>query len=178
MTTSTTDRDLSSQAVDSAIDSGKAVSDKIKTEAEELGSKAQGLAAQAASEHAEAARVQVSRQGDAVQDAVNDVAATVGEYSDTLGQYAGEFADQVSRLNDRIKSSSVDDLAGDVRRLARDNPAMFMLGAVSIGVIASRFFRASDRSVPTDKRHYGRDDTHGGIYPSQRSDSNLGARYE
>lgn len=175
MTASTTDSGSSDHAVQSAIDSGKSVSEKIQADAQELGSKAHDLASERASEKAEAALDQVSRHGDSVKEAVDDVAATISEHSDTLGRYAGEFADQVSRLNDRIKDSSVDELASDVRRLARDNPAMFMLGAVSIGVIASRFFRASDRTSASGTNSYGSDDIHGGIYPSQRPDSHTGS---
>ena len=115
----------------------------VKDEAMKLGSSARQAGESLAREKAEDARGQIAARSDSVESAVNDMASTLGEHSDTLGQYATEFADTVSTFNSRLKTSSLDELASDARRVARDNPAMFMLGAVTIGAIAARFFQAS-----------------------------------
>ena len=122
----------------------------IKDEAMRLGSSAREAGESIAREKAEDARQQFAARSDSVENAVDDIASTLGEHSDTLGQYASEFAGTVSTFNDRLKTSSLDELASDARRLARDNPAIFMLGAVTIGAIAARFFQAS--STPTIHR--------------------------
>ena len=115
----------------------------VKDEAMKLGTSARQAGESIARDKAEDAREQIATRSDSVENAVNDMASTLGEHSDTLGQYASEFADTVSTFNNRLKSSSLDELASDARRVARDNPAMFMLGAVTIGAIAARFFQAS-----------------------------------
>ena len=122
----------------------------IKNEAMRLGSSAREAGESIAREKAEDARQQIAARSDSVENAVDDIASTLGQHSDTLGQYASEFAGTVSTFNDRLKTSSLDELASDARRLARDNPAIFMLGAVTIGAIAARFFQAS--STPTIHR--------------------------
>ena len=114
----------------------------LKDEASKLVSTTQDAAESLTKNKAEDARAEVTARTDTVEAAVNDVAATLGEHSDTLGQYANEFAEKMSSLNDQIKNRSLDELASDARTLARDNPAMFMLGAVTIGAVAARFFQA------------------------------------
>ena len=117
--------------------------ESVKEEAMKLGSSARQAGESVARERAEYAREQIVATTDSVESAVDNIASTLGEHSDTLGQYASEFAGTISTFNDRLKTSSLDELASDARRVARDNPAMFMLGAVTIGAIAARFFQAS-----------------------------------
>jgi len=72
------------------------------------------------------------------------VASTLTEHNETLGHYATELAEWLQSFNEQIKTKSLDELASDAKRLAKDNPALFILGAVTIGAIGARFFRASD----------------------------------
>ena len=131
----TSAKDIKAKSVDTA--------ESVKDEALKLGNSARQAGESIAREKAEDAREQIAAQSDSVERAVGDIASTLGEHNDTLGQHASEFADKLSTFNDRLKTSSLDELASDARRVARDNPAMFMLGAVTIGAIAARFFQAS-----------------------------------
>ena len=115
----------------------------VKDEAMKLGASAKQAGESMARDKAEDVRGHLATRSDSVESAVSDMASTVNEHSATLGEYANEFADSIATFNDRLKTSSLDQLAGDARRVARDNPAMFMLGAVAIGAIAARFFQAS-----------------------------------
>ena len=124
-------------------DASLETAESVKNEATKLGNSALASGEAIAREQAEKARDQVAARSDSVETAAHEIASTLGEHSDTLGQYASEFAGTLSSLNDRLKTSSIDDLASDARRIARENPAMFMLGAVTIGAIAARFFQAS-----------------------------------
>lgn len=72
------------------------------------------------------------------------MASTLTEHNETLGHYATELAEWLQSFNEQIKTKSLDELASDAKRLAKDNPALFILGAVTIGAIGARFFRASD----------------------------------
>lgn len=84
---------------------------------------------------------------------VGDFAEAVGSAADRLGElhheglaeYANRLSSQLSDVSDRLRSKSIDELADDVRRLAERNPALFLLGAVAVGVGLSRFAKASAR---------------------------------
>jgi len=108
-----------------------------------LASTAQSATENLARDKVEDARGEIAARTNSVEHAVDDIASTLGEHSDTLGNYASEFSDSLSSFNDKLKNRSLDELASDARTLAKDNPAMFMLGAVTIGAIAARFFQAS-----------------------------------
>ena len=137
--------------------------ESVKNEAVKLGSSARQAGENIAREKAEDARGHIASRTDSVETAVNDVASALGEHSDTLGYYASEVADTMSSFNNRLKTSSLDELASDARRVARDNPAMFMLGAVAIGAIASRFFQASASRGQAGRTNLPRTDSRG--YP-------------
>ena len=120
-----------------------AAAESVKDEAVKIGASARQTGESLVRDKAENAREEITAKSNSVENAVDDIASTLGEHSDTLGQYASEFAGTLSTFNDRLKTSSLDELASDARRVARENPAMFMLGAVTIGAIAARFFQAS-----------------------------------
>jgi len=132
----------------------------LKSEASKLAGTAQSATETLARDKAEEARGEVTARTNSVEHAVDDIASTLGEHSDTLGQYASEFSDSLSSFNDKLKNRSLDELASDARTLAKDNPAMFMLGAVTIGAIAARFFQASaPPSSSSSSTHYRTDAT-------------------
>lgn len=82
---------------------------------------------------------------DAVQSAIGDAAQRLDEEGHPFASYASELSGQLSSLSDRIEHSSLDELVSDGRRVARENPGLFMLGAVAVGFAASRFLKASDQ---------------------------------
>jgi len=133
----------SSQGV---MDDAEGAARTIKQESVKMKDAAKDAAGSTARESAEKVRSDASQKAGNLEHALDDVASTIGEHSDTLGHYAEEFSSKVANLNDHIKHRSVDDLATEVRTLAKDNPAMFMLGAVAVGAIAARFFQATRQS--------------------------------
>lgn len=94
---------------------------------------------------------------------VDDVAEAVGTAASELSQlehenladYANRLSSSLSDLSGKLRDKSVDELAGDVRRLAARNPALFLLGSVAVGLGLSRFAKAS-RETP--QSHDGRGD--------------------
>jgi hypothetical protein len=60
-----------------------------------------------------------------------------------LAAYAHDLSDSMARFGQRLRERNVEDLARDARRLARENPAAFLLGSVAVGFGLSRFFKAS-----------------------------------
>lgn len=65
---------------------------------------------------------------------------------DTLAQTTTSIASGISDYADRLEKRTAEDLVQDVVRLARQNPTLFVLGSVGIGIALSRFFKASARS--------------------------------
>ena len=62
-------------------------------------------------------------------------------------QFAGRLittaAERLESVSRAIDGRSLDDLKDDVERLARRNPAVFLGGAMAIGLIAARFLKSS-----------------------------------
>jgi len=155
-----TNETSSTQSASKSIEAESAeTAQTLRNEASKLASTTQDAAESLAREKAEDTRAEITARTDTVEAAVNDVAATLGEHSDTLGQYANEFAEKMSSFNDQIKNRSLDELASDARTLARDNPAMFMLGAVTIGAVAARFFQSG--SPGSSSSQFARTDRYG-----------------
>lgn len=64
---------------------------------------------------------------------------------DTLGvsHYVADMAGRMSSLADNLRGKSVDELLQQTGQLARDNPALFVIGSIAIGFGLSRFLKAS-----------------------------------
>lgn len=85
----------------------------------------------------------VGRTADALQRTADSLAE---EGQDGLAQAMSVLARNLSELADGIEHRSLDDLSREARRLARENPALFIAGGVAIGVALTRFFKASATS--------------------------------
>lgn len=70
-----------------------------------------------------------------------------------LSHYVSDMAQSMVKLADNLRGKSVDQLVGEVNRLARDNPALFITGSIALGFGLTRFARASARH--SDDDHYG-----------------------
>lgn len=99
-------------------------------------------AAQRAKSEAEARKAGAAGQVDQVASAVEHAA---GELDPTLSRYASDLASSMHGLAGRLRDRSVDQLAEDVRQLARQNPTLFVLGSIGVGLALSRFLKASPR---------------------------------
>ena len=91
----------------------------------------------------------------AAADAVEEAARSVREkhpdgMAASLSDYAIDAAHRVSEFAESLRGRSVDELAGDVRSMARNNPAVFLAGSVAVGFALARFLRASGAVRPSD----------------------------
>jgi len=64
-----------------------------------------------------------------------------------MAQTTTTIATGLSRYAERLERRTAEDVIQDLTRLARQNPTIFVLGSVAIGVALSRFFKASSRST-------------------------------
>lgn len=75
---------------------------------------------------------------------------------DDVGQvsrYVSELADSMTRFSASLRDKSGDEILGDVARLARENPALFVTGSVAIGFALTRFARASHAQPGSTAQH-------------------------
>jgi uncharacterized phage infection (PIP) family protein YhgE len=140
-------------------------SDKLKADAEKLKSKAADIAEEAKAHGKDqlttgkqTAAAKVERLADVLEQTTEGLQK--GEQQ-TLASYANELASGVRNLATNLRERSVDDLITDAQTLARRNPTLFFLGSVAVGVVLSRFLKASaDQSRrPSNVASYNTDAT-------------------
>ncbi len=78
-----------------------------------------------------------------------------------LGQYAERAADTVEQFSQQLREKSIDELFSDTERFARREPEIFLGGAVLLGLLASRFLKASARRTQVRDQGYSQNDYRG-----------------
>lgn len=97
-----------------------------------------------AHEQAEAGQQRLAEEADALSDAIDAAAQNLDDQDrEGLARYARQLSMQMADAAGQLEARSVDELASDAKRLARHNPALFMLGSIAVGFGLSRFFKAS-----------------------------------
>ena len=134
------------RAAGSAAEEARALGDTARDEAAKLAETAKDVGRGQAEKQFDRTKGVVEDQIGTVEAALDGAADRLERENSPLASYAHDLSSRLSGLSSRIESASVDDLARDGRRLARDNPALFMLGAVAVGFLASRFLKASDQA--------------------------------
>ncbi|MEX1198545.1 MAG: hypothetical protein WEB57_11885 [Pseudohongiellaceae bacterium] len=123
---------------------GNADNGSPKQKVEEDARNARREAGAEAREKAEAGQHRVADEADAVSDAIDAAASSLDDHDrEGLARYAREMSSNLANAAGQIEDRTVDELANDAKRLARNNPAMFMLGSIAVGFGLSRFFKAS-----------------------------------
>lgn len=93
---------------------------------------------------AEAGQQHLADGADALSDAIDAAASNLDDHDrEGLARYARELSSNLASAAGQLEGRSVDELATDAKRLARNNPALFMLGSIAVGFGLSRFFKAS-----------------------------------
>ncbi len=121
--------------------------DEVKEEISQVSSASADAARDVAESRFEQGREATTEQLDTASEAMDEVAQKLEEKDSPFASYAAELSDQLSSFSNKLSTSSIDDLVGGARTLARDNPAAFMLGSMAIGLAASRFFKATGEQV-------------------------------
>ena len=110
-------------------------------------------------ERLERGKAGAADQVDHVANALRNAGDELGGQS-TLGNYANQFAGSIGRLGQRLRDSSVEELAGDLQATARRNPTMFLMGGVALGFVLARLVKASstpDESNSDDQYDFAGD---------------------
>lgn len=135
-----------------------AVASTTKSEAvvvvEEAKSQALDLVAEARAQVRNQAEVQAGRIAGVLGDfarqltAMADAGQAQGE-DGSLIELTRQAADRTSRWAERIEDGGADELADDVKRLARERPGLFLLGVAGAGFAAGRLAKGVDRGGVT-----------------------------
>ena len=72
----------------------------------------------------------------------------------SLADYAGQLAGSMKSFAENMREKSLDELLRDTQQLARNNPTLFLMGSVAVGIALSRFLKASGERSPTDRRAF------------------------
>lgn len=93
-------------------------------------------------EHKGAAAEAVGSTSEALDDAAANLSA---QGQESLAEGARAMSAQLSKLAGAIEGRSLDEMLSDARRLAREHPASFAAGGVALGLLLSRFIKASEK---------------------------------
>jgi ElaB/YqjD/DUF883 family membrane-anchored ribosome-binding protein len=80
----------------------------------------------------------------------NQIAALAGKYGDSL-------AGQIEKLSSYIEDRELRELMRDVEQFARRNPALFIGGAFTLGILAARFLKSSGGQNQTSRKRLRND---------------------
>ncbi len=132
---------------------GPSVTDSGST-TDQAKEKAKEGAQQAAGQAKSAVRTQVDQRSTEAGERVGGLASDVRSVSDQLreqgkdqpAKLAEQAADRAERLGDYLKNNDADRILGDVEDFGRRQPWVVIAGGVTLGLVASRFLKASASS--------------------------------
>jgi hypothetical protein len=138
---------------------------QAQEKAGQVAGQARDQAQQAASQARDQIRTQVDQRSTQAGRQVNQQAGdirTVGEElrkqgKDGPAKLADQAAERAERFGSYLEQSDADRMLGDVEDFARRRPWAVMAGGIALGVVASRFLKASqrDRYAAQRGRTYG-----------------------
>jgi hypothetical protein len=110
----------------------------------------------------EFASSQLLNQKRRATDGLGQVASAVRTITDqlqsqghtTIAGYVQNAATRIERFSNGLRDRDLDQIASDVRRFARRQPALFVGSAFGVGLLSARFFKSSNgrrRTSPSDE---------------------------
>ena len=112
--------------------------------AQEKAQEAKGKARDRVSTEVDTRSTQAGEQAESVAQDVRSVGEHLrSQGKDKPAEYADKAAERVAEISDYLKRSDGDAILRDAERLGRDKPWAVMAGGIAIGIVASRFLKAS-----------------------------------
>jgi len=111
----------------------------------------------------EQATSQISSQKDRAAEGLGNVAQAIRQTGDQLrqneqaapvAQYTDQLAQGVEMASNYLRNHSLNDIVGEVERFARREPALFLGGALTLGLLGGRFLRSSGSSGSQSQTNY------------------------
>lgn len=158
------------------------VGQEVKREAQDVGDDLKHEAQNAGEQAKQEGLAQVDRYRGTAADELERVArsakaAAADLESDRpgLSHYVSDVAQSMVDFAEDLRGKSVDELLGDVNRMARQNPGLFVMGSIALGFGVTRFAKASSRRSASDYSSSGRSDRSSG---ERTWPSDSGARFK
>jgi hypothetical protein len=116
----------------------------------------------AASEAGDKVVSRLDMQKDRAAESLGSVAQAIRQASDQLRaqdegaamhEYVASAANQVERLSGYLRSTNTRDMVNGVERFAREQPALFVGGALMLGLLGARFLKSSGESRSYRSEH-------------------------
>jgi len=136
--------------------------DQAQQKAGQVVEQVQDKAGQVADQARQQATTQLDTQRERVGGTLQTVADAIRQTGQQLrdqdqgaiAQYADRAADQVERFYGYLGNRDVNQIVGDVERLARREPALFLGAAFAVGLIATRFLKSSGQQAQQQNMGY------------------------
>jgi hypothetical protein len=132
---------------------------------EQAGVKARQLADQAESAADKGKQRLASRLGDVAQAFHRTGEELRSEQKDGLSDFTDAVATRIERVASYLEGGDVRSMAAEVESFARRQPALFLGGAFTLGLVAARFLKSSSRhgaELEPEQSSNWRDDPIGG----------------
>jgi hypothetical protein len=94
-------------------------------------------------ERIERGKEAAAEQVEQLADAMVDAGAKLDTNQPSIATYAVRLAGGLDHLAQRLRRSSIEDLARDTRNAAARNPGTFLLASAALGIVLARFLKAS-----------------------------------
>ncbi len=142
------DKQSTPEQVRSAVsDVAADAKDKLLEGGQELKAQAEAIASDIKEQTKSTVRKgknQVATQIQGLANALNHASDTLDEENqDQLAYYSYSLGTQVEQVATYLEGKSVNELTDDLEVFARRQPAVFLGGALAVGLVAARFLRSS-----------------------------------
>lgn len=158
---------------------GHKAKEKASQLADKAGHEIKETASQIASEAKHQAASQLANQKERATEQLGSISTALQQTSDKLrdqeqtaiADYVSEAARRVDHLSDYLRNHSLSDLMGEAERFARRDPALFLGGAMLLGLFGARFLKSSrpDKPAYRDRDSQRRPEVYGGRQAEERS---------
>jgi hypothetical protein len=129
-----------SQSAAGVSDGGAIIINRAKSEAAGV---AQDVKRQG-QEQFEAGKQTAANQTEKLAGVVDRISEELKDQNqESLADYAGQLAGSMKDFAESLRQRNLDELVKDTQQLARNNPTLFLMGSVAVGIALSRFLKAS-----------------------------------
>jgi hypothetical protein len=139
-----------SEGSDSSVtDTVKSTARGIIDQAKDTAGQAYGVATEKAATKIEEQKATIATGLTSVADSLKQVGGTLREADDQSGiteltaKYGESLANQIEQISGYFERKDVREMIRDVESFARRNPALFIGGAFTLGLLAARFLKSS-----------------------------------
>lgn len=128
--------------------------DQVQAKTMEAMDKVQEKAGQAVGQVQQQAQSALTQQKEQASEGLNGVAGALRQTGQSLreqgqqeqfAQFADKAADQVERFSTFLRDKDLGEITHEVERFARKEPAIFLGGALALGLLGTRFLRSSSQ---------------------------------